>query len=120
MREYKGSWCSLRQFVPFRKRKSLEKTTERSFRDIAIEAGWFVEKIMKTSLSGFPDRFFARNRDEDRCIYCGRSRVVLMEFKRKGEDLSELQKKRIEELRAAGLEVYVVRSSKEARKILGI
>lgn len=110
----------MRKFVPFRSRKPLEKTTERSFRDIAIGAGWFVDKIMKTSLSGFPDRFFARNREQDRCIYCGRPRVVLMEFKRKGEDLSELQDKRIKELREAGLEVYVVRNTKEARRILGI
>lgn len=75
---------------------------------------------MRTSLSGFPDRFFARNRDEDRCPYCGRGRIVLMEFKRKGEHPDEQQAKRIGELMEAGVEVYIVRGTKEAKKILGI
>lgn len=42
-----------------------------------------------------------------------------MEWKRKGTDLSPLQEQRINELRSAGVEVYVVRDLKEAKRILG-
>lgn len=109
----------MRRFVPFRKRVPLEKKTEGDSRSWAEIAGWFVTKIMRTSTDGFPDRFYARCREQDRCPHCGRGRVVLMEWKRKGTDLSPLQEQRINELRSAGVEVYVVRDLKEAKRILG-
>lgn len=109
----------MRKFVPIALRKPLEKTVEKKNRSWAKAAGWFVAKIMRTSLDGFPDRFFARCQRQDRCIFCGRGRVVLMEFKRDGKEPEPLQVQRIKELRDAGVEVYVVDNEREARRILG-
>lgn len=110
----------MRQFIPFKQRVDPEKKPERSFRDIARAVGWFVTKVMRTSDNGFPDRFFARNHEQDRCPYCGRGRVVLMEWKKKGKPLSDIQEKRVAELREAGLEVYVVDNTRQGKRILGI
>lgn len=109
----------MRKFVPILKRKLLEKTVEKKNRSWAKTAGWFVTKIMRTSTDGFPDRFFARCSKQDRCIFCGRGRVVLMEFKRDGKDPEPLQLERIRQLREAGVEVYVVDNEREANRILG-
>lgn len=110
---------AMRRFIPISERVPLEKKVEQDNRSWAQKAGWFVIKIMRASLDGFPDRFYARSHDQDRCPYCGRGRVVLIEWKRKGKDLSPIQEQRINELREAGVEVYVVRDLKEARRILG-
>jgi hypothetical protein len=110
----------MKKFVPISKRVPLEKEIERDHRTFAQHLGWFVTKILATSTDGFPDRFYARNREADRCPHCGRGRVVLMEWKRPGGSLEPLQEQRITELRVAGVEVYVVDSLKDANKILGL
>jgi hypothetical protein len=109
----------MRKFVPFSKRKPREAKIERDNRNWAVKLGWFVTKIMKTSTGGFPDRFYARNTEVDRCPHCGRGRVILIEFKREDGETSETQDIRIAELRSAGVEVYVVSNDREAKKILG-
>lgn len=110
----------MRRFVPIGKRIKSEKKVERPHAVIARAAGWFVDKIMRTAANGFPDRFYARCHAGDRCEHCGRGRVVLIEWKKKGEEATAQQLKRHRELRAAGLEVYVVDSKMTANKILGI
>lgn len=109
----------MRKFVPIAQRKPLEKKLEADNRSWAQKEGWFETKVMKTSTDGFPDRFYARALPQDVCTHCGRGRVVVMEWKREGKEPTPIQKKRIAELRAAGVEVYVVDSVKDARKILG-
>jgi hypothetical protein len=99
----------MRKFVPRSERKPLEKDIEREHRRHAKKAGYFVTKIEKTSTDGFPDRFYARD-----------GRVVLIEWKKDDGDVSQIQEKRISELRSAGVEVYVVRDVKTANRILGI
>lgn len=86
-------------------------------RTLAKAAGWFVEKIMRAARKGFPDRFYARAREEDVCKVCGRGRVMLIEWKTPDGRLDENQKIRISELRAAGVEVHVVNSIEEAQRI---
>lgn len=86
-----------------------ESEIEQKHRRIAMENGWFVEKIEKTSRGGFPDRFYAKN-----------GWVILLEWKRPGGVVSKQQKLRHEQLRKAGVEVYVVFSIEEANRILGI
>lgn len=110
----------MRKFKPIAERVPLEKEIERDHRTWAQHLGWFVTKIMQTSTPGFPDRFYARNREADRCPHCGRGRVVLMEWKRSGEGPESHQEQRINELREAGVEVYVVDNLKDANKILGL
>jgi len=98
-------------------RRQLESDVERRHRQRAIMAGWFVEKIEKTTRGGFPDRFYARG-----------GRVVLVEWKRPGGRISAQQQGRLsaqqqlrhQELRAAGVEVHVVYTIEEANRILGI
>lgn len=110
----------MRKFVPISKRIKKEKDVERPHAVKAKEAGYFVTKIEKTSTDGFPDRFYARCNEEDRCPNCGRGRIVLMEWKRDGKDPEPLQVERIRELREAGVEVYTVDNVKHANRILGI
>lgn len=83
-------------------------------------AGWFVDKIMRTSLNSFPDRFYANGSPKHRCRTCNRGRVVLIEWKKEGKDATPQQKLRHKQLRNAGVEVYVVSSVDEANTILGI
>lgn len=86
-----------------------ERELERNHRNVARRAGWFVEKIMLTARGGFPDRFYAKD-----------GRVVLIEWKRPGQVPKPQQRLRHKELRAAGVEVYVVDSTAYANRILGI
>lgn len=109
----------MRKFVPIALRKKLEKAKEKDNRSWAEKAGWLVVKIIRTSTDGFPDRFYARSKKEDVCPHCGRGRVVLIEWKRDGGNLSPLQEVRIKQLREAGVEVYVVEDEREAKRILG-
>lgn len=98
-------------------RPLLEADIERKHRKVARAAGWFVEKILRAARGGFPDRFYAHG---SRCEQCGRGRVVLVEWKRKGKRASPQQLLRHRQLRAAGIEVYVVDSLDDANQILGI
>ena len=63
----------------------------------AQRRGWIIEKVVSQSRKGWPDRT---------CIRKGR--VMFVEFKRPGGQLSAIQVKRIKELRAAGAEVHVI------------
>lgn len=97
-----------------------ESTLEQKHRRIAMTAGWFVAKVMRTARNGFPDRFYARAHPKDVCRTCNRGRVILLEWKRPGGVVSPQQELRIGQLKAAGVEVYVVSSIEEANRILGI
>jgi hypothetical protein len=97
-----------------------ESTIERSHRKIAKAAGWFVDKIMRTSMNSFPDRFYAHGGAKYRCRTCNRGRVVLIEWKAPGKPATPQQKLRHTQLRASGIEVYVVDSIAEAERILEI
>jgi len=90
-------------------RRQLESDIERRHRQEATIAGWFVEKIMACARNGFPDRFYAKE-----------GRVVLIEWKRVGQRLTPQQRLRHDELRDAGVEVYVCYSIAEANQILGL
>ena len=97
-----------------------ESTIERAHRKVAVAAGWFCDKIMRTSLNSFPDRFYANGDYKHRCRTCMRGRVVLIEWKAPGKPAKPQQKLRHRQLRDAGIEVYVVDSIEEANAILGI
>jgi hypothetical protein len=86
----------------------LESDIEGKAMEYAVAAGWLRAKIMRSYPIGFPDNFLVRL---DRGI-------ILMEFKRPKGDLYRTQPKRIRELRAAGVTVYVVKSLEEAKAIL--
>jgi len=85
----------------------LESEIERPAHAFAKSRGWFAEKIMRTGRRGFPDHFFARN-----------GLIILIEFKRPGEEPTLQQKKRHRELRLQGVPVFVVDSLEEAMRIL--
>lgn len=75
----------------------LEKYIERDGCAYAERRGWKEYKVVSPSCKGFPDRF-----------YCRRGRILLVEWKREGEDATRQQKRRHAELRAEGVEVYVI------------
>lgn len=105
---------------PYKGRPIRETQIEQQHRRVARSWGWFVEKIMLTGRRGFPDRFYASGHPKHTCRLCGRGRIVLIEWKRPSGTSQEQQDIRIVELRAAGVEVHVVKSLIEANQILGI
>lgn len=84
-----------------------EVEIERPACSFAESKGWFQFKIEKASKNGIPDRFFARN-----------SLIILIEFKRPGEEPNAQQQKRHRELRKQGVPVFVVDNLDEAKRIL--
>jgi len=80
---------------------------ERPACEFAESRGWFQFKIEKASKNGIPDRFFARN-----------GLIILIEFKRPGEEPNAQQQKRHRELRKQGVPVFVVDNLDEAKRIL--
>lgn len=77
--------------------------------DEAVKAGWFCRKLAWIGRRNGPDRFFAKE-----------GRVVLIEFKRPGETARDNQADEIEELRAAGVEVYQADTHVKALRFLGV
>lgn len=86
-----------------------ESEDERRFNRIAESAGWFQDKIMKTSRNSFPDRLYLKN-----------GRFVLIEWKSDVGKCTPKQLLRHEELRKHGAEVYVTNSILAAMRMLGI
>src|SRR6266571_3255847 len=98
-----------------------ESNLEQKHRRIARLHGWLVAKIEKTSLRGFPDRFYARAQyGKDVCSLCNRGRIVLLEWKDGDKPATFQQLLRIQQLRHAGIEVHIVGSVEEANRVLGI
>lgn len=73
---------------------------ERDVQKKAVKAaklhGWWAKKFVAQGRRSAPDYIFAK-----------KGRVFFTEFKRTGEDATELQKLEHDEMRAAGLTVYV-------------
>lgn len=87
--------------------KLREIEIERPAMTYAESRGWFQDKIMRTSRGSFPDRFLARE-----------GRIILIEFKALGETPTPKQRKRHRELRAHGVEVFVIDNLEEAKAVL--
>jgi len=58
--------------------------------------GWFVIKLIKTNKNGIPDLLAVK-----------KDRAIFVEVKQEHGKLSEIQRYRINELRAKGIEVFV-------------
>lgn len=84
-----------------------EVKVEKAIRELAIRLGWLCWKFVSPGLKGVPDRFFAKA-----------GRVVFIEVKRVGEEPTEQQNLRANELRDAGIECYWVDNVRDARVIL--
>lgn len=80
---------------------------ERPASEYAERRGWYEIKIMQASKRGFPDRFYAR-----------KGRIVLVEYKAPGEGPTTQQAKRHRELRAHGVEVFVIDNLDDAYALL--
>lgn len=77
--------------------------------DKAEQAGWLVRKLKWVGRANACDRFFAKD-----------GRVVLIEFKSPGKKPNATQKREIQRLRDAGVEVHVVDNPLGALRVLGI
>lgn len=73
----------------------------------AQEAGWVVRKMRYIGRRSCPDRWFFRA-----------GVLVIIEFKKKGEEPDPLQKREHKRLLAAGFKVHVVDTYKHARQLL--
>jgi len=60
------------------------------------ERGWYVTKLIKTSINGIPDLLAIKN-----------GKAMFVEVKREQGKLSTLQELRIDELRASGAIVHI-------------
>lgn len=76
---------------------------EKPFGQWAVRAGWLYEKVISKSRRGWPDRLMAK-----------KGKVIFFEWKRAGEEPTEQQKKRHEDLRAYGLTVVWFNSVADA------
>lgn len=85
----------------------LESDIERPAKEYARCRRWVVAKIMVADRNGFPDDLFLRD-----------GKAIFIEFKKPGEDARRQQKKRHEEIRQAGFEVFVVDNLDVAKEIL--
>jgi hypothetical protein len=74
----------------------LEGKVQKDSVKAARKAGWWAQKFVAQGRRSAPDYIFARA-----------GRVFFTEFKRTGEDATELQKDYHEKMREAGLTVYV-------------
>lgn len=75
----------------------------------AEDAGWLVRKLKWIGRRSACDRFFAKD-----------GRVVLIEFKRSGEEPSVTQEREMARLADAGVEVHAVDNPLAALRILGV
>lgn len=82
---------------------------ERDSMRMAEIHGWWQRKFTSPSHSGVPDRILAKGK-----------RVLFIEFKQPGEDLSRLQVDEIREMIDAGLEVHICDTVDDVKGILGI
>lgn len=82
--------------------RELERNIELPVCDYAEAGGWIVRKLQWVGRRAGPDRFFAKD-----------GRIVLVEFKRPGEEPGPLQFREHRRLRKAGIEVHVIDSVEE-------
>lgn len=73
----------------------------------AKDAGWWVKKFTCPGSSGEPDRIFIRD-----------GVVLFIEFKKKGQTLRDLQRRRHKEMQSFGALVYWFDNEKEAYEVL--
>lgn len=88
-------------------RKKRESELERAAMQFAEAHGWWQIKIERASKNGYPDRELIRN-----------GRTIRIEFKRPGEKPSPQQRRRHDEIRAHGGEVYVIDNIEVAKELL--
>jgi len=74
-----------------------EQRIQKKITDQLTNDGWFVIKLMKTSINGIPDLMALRN---------GTTKFI--EVKKPGGIISEIQKYRIKQLRKQGFETVVM------------
>lgn len=74
----------------------LESARQTKIKKQLEKEGWFVIKLIKTSVNGIPDLMALKNGD-----------TIFIEVKQPKGVLSEIQKYRIKELREKGFLVYI-------------
>lgn len=87
----------------------IEAPVEEWVCDKAEAAGWVCRKLKWIGRRSAMDRFFAKD-----------GRVVLMEFKRVGEEANPTQAKEAQRLMDAGVECHTVDNPLAALRILGV
>lgn len=86
-----------------------ESSLEQYACDLAEKDGWIVRKLRWIGRRNGMDRFFLKN-----------GRIVLIEFKRPGEEPRPGQAREIELFKQNGAEVYAVDNPMTALRLLGV
>lgn len=84
-----------------------ETAIEKPVCERAVLRGWMVVKLMICNIDSMPDRLLMR-----------KGRVIFIEFKKPGETPKPKQLKRHREIRAQGIEVFVVDGEEEGYDIV--
>ncbi len=79
-----------------------ESKIEKDVCDHASELGWLVYKFVSPGTRGVPDRVIMKN-----------GIVIFIEFKKRNEVPSGLQKKQVKKIRDRGIKVFIVDDLKE-------
>lgn len=87
--------------------KRLESDIVAEAHEYAILRGWFTFKVESPTMTGLPDRFYAR-----------RGIIIFIEWKTKDGVLSERQKIVHRDMREHGITVYVFDNLEDAKKVL--
>ena len=90
----------------FFEKSVLEKHIEAEGNAFAFRRGWLEFKLTSPSRRGWPDRFYVR-----------RGVIILVEWKRPGEEPTVQQAKLHRELRDAGVKVYWMTSLEQAKEV---
>ena len=69
--------------------------------------GWFTFKVESPTMNGLPDRFYGR-----------RGVIVFVEWKKTDGTVRKQQVKRIKEMRAHGITVYILDNMDEFKRIM--
>lgn len=91
---------------PFFVKPVLEKDIEKKGCAFAFRRGWFEIKLTSPSRRGWPDRFYARAGE-----------IILVEWKRPGEEPTETQARIHRELRDHGVKVYWFTTVEQAMEV---
>lgn len=91
-----------------------ERDIEGPSKRYARAQGWWVRKFKSPAHRSAPDDMFAKRKPN------GRSQVFFVEFKATGEEPTELQLDEHEQMRTAGLTIYVCDNREWFREILEI
>ncbi len=103
-----------------RRKVRLERDIEESCRKIALKKGWVSRKMNGMGFNHWPDRLFIPPASASHKLFKKgvKLRPFWVEFKRPGEEPTEMQQRMIDDLQMRGEEVHVCDNEEDFGNIL--